>query len=300
MDGKSMRSLAVAREVSAAHIYTELIEELKQLPNNTTLTQTYCDRWSGILNVDGKYITVKDYEKKIPFIWCVDFLQHDFPVSVFALSESTAAFSELFRLLKLCNYPLQIVVSDDVAPLKIALKRYYPEAKLQLCHTHYIENIRQQLHIRTQDTYHHFFNALIYHVFTDSLTRSEREQGLWHVWQQRTNGDPLLCAIVQEIAKRFDDVFAYTTIAHCPKTNNIIECFNSHLNGRLKTIKGFTSFESAELWLNAYLIRRRTKPFTDCEGQFKKFNGLLPLQNSIKLNSPFPHILGSQAPDSER
>lgn len=300
MDGKSMRSLAVAHAVSPAHIYLQLIEELKQLPNNTALTQTYCDRWSGILNVDGKYITVKGFEKKIPFIWCVDFLQHDFPVSVFAVSESTTAFSELFRLLKLCNYPLRIVIGDDVAPLKIALKRYYPDAKLQLCHTHYLETIRQKIHLRTQDTYHHFFNSLLLHVFTDPLTRQEREEGLWHVWQHRTNGDVLLCSIVQEIAKRFDDLFAYTTIEHCPKTNNIMECFNSHLQGRLKTIKGFTAFDSAELWLNAYLIRRRTKPFTDCEGQFKHFNGLLPLQNSMNLTMKLPTILGSQAPDPER
>lgn len=250
--------------------------------------------------MDGKYITVKGFEKKIPFIWCVDFFTHDFPVGLLAQSESVAAFSELFETLLSCHYPLRLVVCDDVSPLKIALQHYYPEAKLQLCHTHYIENIRQQLHIRTQATYQHFFNALLLHVFTDPLTRLERENGLLHVLRQRTNHDVLLHSIIIDIAKRFDDLFAYMTIAHCPKTNNIIECFNSHLNARLKSVKGFQSFASAERFLNAYLIRRRTKPFTDCEGQFKKCNGFIPLHNSIKLNTPFPKILGFQDPETER
>lgn len=287
-------------ELSPSQTYAHVIEELKQLPNNTELTQTYCDRWSGILNVDGKYIAIKGFPKRLPFIWCVDFLQHDFPVSVLAHAENIGAFSKLFEALLACNYPLRIVVCDDVAPLKIALKRYYPDAEIQLCHTHYIENIRQQLHIRTQTIYQHFFHSLMLCVFTDSLTRDERETGLLYIAEQRTNHNPLLQSIVIAIATRFDDLFRYATIDRCPKTNNIIECFNSHLKGRLSSVKGFQSFESAERFLNAFLIRRRTKPFTDCEGQFKHFNGSIPLQNSIKLNSSYPKILGFQEPKIER
>lgn len=296
IDGAPFRPLGNELGLSPSQAYARVIAELQQLPNNTELTRTYCNRWSGILNVDGKYIAIKGFKKKIPFVWCVDFYQHDFPVSVLATAESVEAFSELFKALLSFQYPLRLIISDDVAPLKIALKRYYPEAKLQLCHTHYIENIRQQIHFRTQETYHHFFNSLLLHVFTDPLTHLEREQGLWYVWQHRTNNNPLLCAIVQEIARRFDDLFAYTTIEGCPKTNNIIESFNSHLKGRLSSVKGFQSFESAERFLNAWLIRRRTKPFTDCEGQFKHYNGAMPLQNSFDLSKAWPDILGVQKP----
>ena len=300
MDGAPYRPLGNERGLSPSQTYARVIEELQQLPNNTELSQTYCDRWSGILNVDGKYIKIKGLPKKLPFIWCVDFLIHDFPVGMVAHAESVEAFSQIFEALQACQYPLRVVVCDDVAPLKIALKQYYPDAEIQLCHTHYIENIRQQLHIRTQDTYHHFFNSLMLHVFTDPLTHDEREAGLLHVAENRTHHNPLLQSIVIAIATRFDDLFRYTTIDRCPKTNNLMECFNSHLKARLNSVKGFQSFESAERFLNAFLIRRRTKPFTDCEGQFKKFNGSIPLQNSIKLNSPFPKILGFQEPETER
>ena len=298
MDGDPFRALGNAQGLSGVQVYRRVVQECTTLPNNTELSQHYSTRWSGMLNVDGKYIAIKGFKKKLPFIWCVDFLQHDFPVGLLAHSESITAFTQLFASLKKMNYPLRVVISDDVAPLKIALKRSYPNAQLQLCHVHYIENIRQQLHVRTQDTYHHFFHSLLTHVFADSLTRNEREAGLLYVLEQRTNHIPLLQSIILAIATRFDDLFAYTTIQGCPKTNNLIECFNSHLNGRLKTVKGFQSFASAQLWLNAYVIRRRTKPFTDCETPFKHYNGKMPLQNSIDLSQPFPTILGIKTPKS--
>jgi len=297
MDGDPFRSLGNAQGLSGVQVYRRVVAECTLLPNNTELSKEYSTRWSGILNVDGKYVKVKGYEKKIPFIWCVDFLTHDFPVGILAESESSAAFEKLFSVLKEMKYPLRIVIADDVEALKRPLFKYFPKAKLQLCHVHYIENIRQLLHIRTQKKYHHFFNSLVLHVFTDSLTRTEREEGIDHVFTNRLNNDQLLLDIIQDVAKKFDRLFAYTTIEDCPKTNNLIECFNSHLNGRLKTVKGFQSFDSAELWLNAYLIRRRTKPFTDCNAPFKHFNGKMPLQNSIDLSKHWPHILGIQEPD---
>lgn len=250
--------------------------------------------------MDGKYIAVKNYEKKIPWMWCVDFLRHDFPVGILAPSENTESFLKLFRLLKTMQYPLQVVICDDVAALKPALFHYYPNAKIQLCHTHYVENIRQLLHIRTDQNYQHFFNSLMKHVFTDPTTDHEREVGLFHVLEQRTHGDPVLQSIIVDIAKKVDYLFAYTRIAHCPKTNNIIESFNSHLQARLKSIKGFQSFHSAERFLNAYLIRRRTKPFTDCGKPFTHFNGHTPLENTIRKGSDYPTIPGVQEPETER
>ena len=148
--------------------------------------------------------------------------------------------------------------------------------------------------------YQHFFHSLIKYVFTEPQNRTEREDGLMHVLETRTHGDEVLQSIIIDIAKRSDELFLYQTIPHCPRTNNIIECFNSHLQGRLKTIKGFQSFHSAERWLNGYLLRRRTKPYTDCEGVFTKYNGRMPLELSLKRDTEWPAIPGIQAPETER
>ena len=86
-------------------------------------------------------------------------------------------------------------------------------------------------------------------------------------------------------------MFAYQEIPNCPNTTNIIESYNSHLQGRLKTIKGFQGFDSARRWLNAYLVRRRTKTLTDCKGKFKHLNKHASLELSIKKQAQWPDSL---------
>ncbi len=70
---------------------------------------------------------------------------------------------------------------------------------------------------------------------------------------------------------------------HIPQTTNLIESYNSHLEGRLKTIKGFESFTHADNWLNAYFLRRRLKPFTDCSGKFATLNGTCSMEQTMKF-----------------
>ena len=86
-------------------------------------------------------------------------------------------------------------------------------------------------------------------------------------------------------------MFTYLTIQDCPNNTNLIELYNSHLNGRLKTIKGFQSLVSARRWLNAWLIRRRTKKLTDCEEKFKHLNKHCSLEFTIKKEALWPDTL---------
>lgn len=65
-----------------------------------------------------------------------------------------------------------------------------------------------------------------------------------------------------------------------PRTNNMIEGYNSQLELRLSSIRGFETIESARNYLNAWTIKRRLTPFTDCRQGFKKLNGRSPLECS--------------------
>ena len=87
------------------------------------------------------------------------------------------------------------------------------------------------------------------------------------------------------------ELFNYLKIPGAPNNTNLIELYNSHLNGRLRTIKGFQSTKSASSWLNAYLIRRRTKTLTDCEGKFKYLNQHCSLEFTIKKQALWPDTL---------
>jgi len=297
----SIRDLAIEHSLSGSQTYRIIKEEMNGLPDNTWLTLKYCNRFCGILVIDGKFVKVRGYPKKIPFVYGIDYLTHDIPIGVLVPSESTEAFKKLFRLLKTVNYPLRIVVCDDViSSLKPALIYYYPKAKIQLCHTHYLENIRQKLNVRTSQYHVKFFNELKKHLFDEHKELKKLSTILRGFIIGSAKEDIVRQEIIMEIWNRRRNLFAYKKIQDCPNDTNLIELFNSHLNSRLKSIKGFKSFESASRWLNAYLIRRRTRPFTSCEGKFAKLNHKSSLEMTIKKQAEWPDICGIKAPKREQ
>ena len=95
-------------------VYKIISQEMKRLPLNEEVSEKYCSSYSGILCVDGKYVKVKGYEKKIPFIYAIDYDTHDIPVSRLSLSESTDSYLALLRSLRKINYPLKIVIGEMI------------------------------------------------------------------------------------------------------------------------------------------------------------------------------------------
>lgn len=293
IDGVPFRKLGNENDLSGKQTFLRIKKELGELPPNEQLTQTLCDlaKFCRILILDGKYVAVKGFERKIPFIYGIDYLTHDIPLGDLFTSEDEASFSRFFTRLKSLGYRPKVVVADDRAGLKQALNKVFPKALLQLCHTHYLENLRTLLRVRTEEKHQHFFHSLRLHVFRESKDKFDVIEGLKYVTVNHVGSDSLLQRITAEIYQRREDLFNYLTIKDCPNNTNLIELYNSHLNGRLKTVKGFQSFESARQWLNAYLIRRRTKPLTDCEPKFKHLNRHCSLALSIKKQAPWPDDL---------
>lgn len=276
------------------------MKEFDTLPDNAEITKECCTYSPGILIVDGKFVKVRGYAEKIPFIYGMDYLSHDIPVVQLSTAESGKAFDQFFAQLNATGYPLRIVVADDRSAITAALKRHFPEALIQRCQGHYLENVRNVLHLRTDKNQSHFFNSLKKHVFTEYENDEKLNAALHHVLIKRCDNDPLKQNIVMDISNRRDELFAYKKISGCPTNTNLIELYNSHLNGRLKTIKGFKSFHAAERWLNAYTLRRRTKNLTDCSLKFKHLNGTCSLKQVLKNQALWPDILGIQQPKTER
>lgn len=108
----------------ASQAYNRVFKELEQLPDNTVLTRQYCTYSSGILVMDGKYIKVRGYKQKIPWIYGIDYETHDILFGILAASENEQSFLTFFKTLKTLNYPLRIVVADDRSSLPLALNRY--------------------------------------------------------------------------------------------------------------------------------------------------------------------------------
>lgn len=281
IDGLSFRKLADQYQLTAMGACKAVSEELRRLPKNHELSKECCAAFSGILNVDGKYVAVQGFDKKIPFIYAIDYAAHDIVAGLLAGSESAAAYEALLSQLQDMQYPLRCAVGDDNGGLREALKKKYPSVPFQLCRTHYLENVRELLRVRTDVTHQSFFATL-----TALLKRTtpERLRGdLLRALERECRGDPLERAVVFDVWHHYGELFAFEGFSdHVPHSNNLIEAFNSHLNGRLKTIKGFESWETATLWCNAWMIRRRTKPFTDCEAPFKGLNGKCSIELTMK------------------
>lgn len=129
-------------------------------------------------------------------------------------------------------------------------------------------------------------------VHGDLFTAEDKiTEGLIHVFHNHCGHNRTLQNIVTTIKARQGDLFNYFCFKDCPRTTNIIESYNSHFQGRLKSIRSFQSFKSARRWLNAYIIRRRTKKFTDCKGKIKKLNKHAALELTIKKQAPWPDVL---------
>lgn len=281
--GISLRSLASQHHLGLGTIFRGCHKVLDLLPHCADVTRDYCASFCGILLVDGKYLKVKGYDRKIPVLYGVDYLTHDIPHYNLSIAENYQTCQSFFTTLRLLNYPLQAVVCDDNRNIYQAAEKIYPKVVIQLCQNHYKQNVRQTLGL-SQDKNHLPFMKEIEILFSKKRGVKEFQHMAGKIYYHYGHNE-LYISILTDIARRSHQLNGYVQVPRTPRTNNLIECYNSHLEGRLKTIKGFKSFKQADLWLNGYFIKRRMQKFTDCSGKFKRLNGKTPLSQSQK-----PHI----------
>jgi len=289
LSGHSFRSIAQDLKISVGKSYEAYFKVLQDLPICIDITRSYCSKFCGILLVDGKYLKVKGYDRKIPVIYGVDYLTHDIVHFVLGTSENYHILKRFFVSLRLANYPLKAVVSDDNPNIRESCLSVYPNAVSQLCQNHYKHNLRITLNLANDSTYIPFMKN-VETLFCRKMGAEEfkiRASRIYDAYQH----DDLAKKVMLDIAKRSPELLAYLKIPNVPRTTNLIESLNSHLHGRLKTIKGFKSFKGAALWLNAYFVRRRLKPFTDCTKQFKSLNGKSSLEITLKDTYKIEDIL---------
>lgn len=293
--GASIRSLALNTGKSVGAVYNQIQKELDELPHNNEVTEQYCNRkrFQGILVVDGKYVKVKGFKKKIPLIYGIDYQTHDIPVCMLAPSENYIAMKAFFVKLKNTGYRLEAVVCDDNEAIKQAAKDVFPSSFLQLCQVHFLENIRKALKTRSDDTYKPFVEELEKRIFhKKKLGKKALKKRLFELLQE-VKDDAVKVSILEHIFDYRKPLTGFVEVEkwrklQCPRTTNLIECYNKHLQGRLKTIQGFESFSSAEKWLSAYILHRRIKKFTSCTKKFKQLNGLFSLQKTRNKRKKLP------------
>lgn len=289
LSGYSLRSISQELGISVGKSFNLYFKALEKFPLCIDITRNYCSKFCGILLVDGKYLKVKGYERKIPVIYGVDYLTHDIVHFVLGTSENYRLLLKFFTSLRLANYPLQAVVSDDNQNIPQSCLKVYPNAITQLCQNHYKHNLRVTLNVANDPTYIPFMKN-IETLFSGKMGAEEFKLRASRIYEAYKYDD-LAKRVMLDIARRSGDLMAYLKLPNTPRTTNLIESLNSHLQGRLKTIKGFGSFKTANLWLNAYFLKRRLKPYTDCSKQFKKLNGKASLEFTLKDSYKIEDVL---------
>jgi transposase-like protein len=287
IDGKPLRKIADKEGKSKSAIERKLKEQIKKLPHNNSVTKAYCDRFCGILVVDGKYVKVRGYERAIPLLWGIDYLTHDVPVFDLAPSENYESWLKYFGYLKSIKYSLQIVVCDDNDNIKMAAKYMFPNVFIQTCQNHFLENIRRDLQVRTEEKYREFVFDHKQELFTRKINRPDFAKRAFRLYR-KYEADSVAVSYLIKIQKNINELTAYSFVSGTPKDTNLIELYNSHLQARLKSIKGFKSFVSAEKWLNAYILRRRFRPFRDCSRKFRYLNGKTSISQTCKKEAVLP------------
>jgi hypothetical protein len=131
--------------------------------------------------------------------------------------------------------------------------------------------------------------ADITYLFSKKRSKEEFNNVATKIWNYYQDSQECV-SVLMDIQKRITMLCAHWLNHDLPQTTNLIESFNSHIQGRLETIKGFESFEHADAWLNGYFLKRRTMPFTDCTGKFKHLNGTTSLEQPSTHKRIFSHF----------
>lgn len=287
IDGKPIRKIADKNKESKSTIERKYVEELKRLPHNNEITKRHCSRFCGIVIVDGKFVNVRGFEKKIPMLWGIDYFNHDIPVFELTASESYESWLKYFGYLKSIRYPMQIVICDDNENIKLAANYIFPNVLIQTCQNHFLENIRRDLQVRTEEKYQQFVFDLKNELFFKKITRLDFEKRAFKLFKKYQH-DSIAVHYMLRIQKYTQELTNASLIKHAPRTTNLMELYNSHLEARLKSIKGFKSFASAKKWLNAYILRRRFRKFRSCCRKFGYLNGKTSISQTARKTAVLP------------
>jgi len=239
---------------------------------------------------DGKYFNVADRPHDWVLLWGIDYFKHDIPVFTIAPSENYHSWAKCFSYFRILNCFPELLVCDDNINLKMAARSRFPGCKIQTCYNHFKENIRRDLHIRSDaGKQYKDFMGRIESVLSSSQKLADHTLNDWMYCLYRDyQHDPVCLQILISIETYKTELLAYRGISQAPVTTNLIEGLNGHLESRLFALRSFQTIEYARLWFNGYVLKRRFTKFTDCRGKFRFLKGKSGLMMTKKSEIVIP------------
>jgi transposase-like protein len=214
--------------------------------------------------MDGKHIKIKG----IKYYECLGF---DTKVGLIGRNlrkggESTWGYREIIRTAKEVGYEVKAVVSDGGTGIYSAL-RHYGIKKHQRCHIHLLRDLRTGLRIqrkRPKSILRKYYCNKYAKLLLNSSDEYQLVLRLKHFDRVTSAMWPASGEVEANAIKGFINTLPlaftwmeYRKFLDIPKTTNVLEGYISHLNTRLKTMRGLKSPANAGRILNAihYFLR---------------------------------------------
>ena len=223
-------------------------------------------RASGILVIDAKHVPVKGID------YC-EFLALDTNIGLVSRchrkgGEGTWGYRQIFKELQSVGYEIRVVVSDGGTGIYSTL-RYFGIRRHQRCHIHLLRDLKVGLRIHAKKPrivlrkYYWVRYAKLVLNSTDetqlTLRVKQFERVIFTMW---LGGGDVELNVIRGFIRTLPLAFTflqYQKFWDIPKTTNVLEGYISHLNARLKTMRGLKSPANAGRILNAihYFLRKK-------------------------------------------
>lgn len=270
------------------------------------------NKWSGILLLDGKYIS-----RECLLLLAVDYLTLDVIAWIVVEAETEKNYISLIDLVEKCGYKIKALISDGhpgITALTIPKKprvirkwtRTYPrpgilpaippKARLeniphQWCCIHAECDIKQMVaktKKRTNENYDGLLTLTHSILFAKTLISATRyKQQLMK--KVSSGSDNLYLRVAAFLLFHWENLMLHHQIRvngrKIPRDSNCIENVIAYINVRLKTLRKLRTKKSAIPITNLIVVNYRTKPFRNPKNKLKR--GKSPLDLATNLNKHF-------------
>lgn len=181
--------------------------------------------------------------------------------------ETTWGYRQIFKELKALGYEIKVVVSDGGTGIYSAL-RHFGIKKHQRCHIHLLRDLKTGLRMRRKrpkTVLRKYYWVKYAKLVLNSADNYQLELRLKHfdrvVFAMWLGGGDIELNSIKGFIRTLPIAFTfmqYQKFWNIPKTTNVLEGYISHLNTRLKTMRGLKSPANAGRVLNAihYFLRK--------------------------------------------
>lgn len=182
--------------------------------------------------------------------------------------ECTWGYRKMLSELEDVGYKTRIIVSDGGTGIYSALRCFSLTERHQRCHVHILRDVRTGLRIPKRGMRKNLRKYYLYRyakLVLDARTEKQRQQrwkqferAVLIMWCPQGDGEKNVIRSFIRVQYTAFTFLRYKDIYDIPTTTNQLEGYISHLNTRIKTMRGFKNSTNAELLLNAIHFYRRS------------------------------------------